>query len=163
MDSEIKELLLSLKSDHEKLPNACSNDLNKGITNIVVALTIAGLIWVAATVTAIKTEVAILNAELERRRIIIKELEDFTKEDRFTERDFHSKFDPEKRAMELAISWNKQALTSRSKWMDETDMRMNRLENNYNIIMTSINDINKNIKYIKETKGFNELQYGRPK
>lgn len=126
-------------------PRQGANELVKNITTIAVVLTTTGVIWLTAGVAQLKTSIAILSAKEERRETAIKNLEEFAKEKRFTERDFENRFEPERRALADGIDRNSQSLNSRADWMVQTDRRINNLENHYNIISQSLKNINNKI------------------
>lgn len=127
-------------------PRQGNNELVKNITTIAVVLTTTGVIWLTAGVAELKTSIALLSSKQESREVSIKNLEQFAKEKRFTERDFENRFEPERRSLADAIDRNSQSLNSRADWMVQTDRRINNLENHYNIISQSLKNIDTKIE-----------------
>lgn len=147
-NEQLRQILyeLNLTANNRPSPPPGHSELLKNITTIAVALTTAGVIWLTAGVAELKTSIAVLAEKQERREEVIKSLEEFSKEKRFTERDFENRFEPERRALADAIDRNSQSLNTRADWMVQIDRRMNGIENNYNIISQTLKNIEEQLK-----------------
>lgn len=148
-NEQLRQILYELNltaNNRPPSPPPGHSELLKNITTIAVALTTAGVIWLTAGVAELKTSIAVLAEKQERREEVIKSLEEFSKEKRFTERDFENRFEPERRALADAIDRNSQSLNTRADWMVQIDRRMNGIENNYNIISQTLKNIEEQLK-----------------